>query len=74
VPSRMDRNIGERIRQCRERAGLSQGQLADKLGISGTELDSYETGSARAKAATLFAMRPVDRTRRDAGSGPAALA
>ena len=30
----IDKRIGKRIKQCRERLGLTQQQLAEKLGIS----------------------------------------
>lgn len=43
----MDNNIlGERIRELREQAGMSQLELANKLGISRTAIARYEGGVA----------------------------
>ncbi len=36
--------MGRRIRQARERAGLSEEELAERIGISGVTLHLYETG------------------------------
>ena len=37
--------IGDRIRQLREEAGLTQKEMADRLHISNTTLSQYELGS-----------------------------
>jgi len=39
--------IGEIIKHMRVSAGLSQTQLADKLGIAQTTLSGYETNSSK---------------------------
>lgn len=48
--------IGRRARQARKEAGLSQGDLADKLGISAQQIQKFETGKNRISAKTLYLM------------------
>ena len=35
---------GDRIRQARKAAGMTQGQLADKIGVKYSAIHKYETG------------------------------
>lgn len=43
----IDQKIGEKIRQLRKNWGLSQGELAEKIGISFQQVQKYEKGSTR---------------------------
>lgn len=40
-------NIGDRIRDARKSAGLTQKQLADMIGVSNTSISNWETGLSR---------------------------
>ena len=51
---RIDIEIGKRLRQGREAAGLSQSQLADQLGISVQRLGEYEEGLSRIGSGKLY--------------------
>lgn len=37
-------NVGERIRTARENAGLTQGELGKKIGVSKQAISQYESG------------------------------
>jgi transcriptional regulator with XRE-family HTH domain len=41
------KNLGSRIKYMREKLGLSQGQVADKLGVSQQAIQQVETGKAK---------------------------
>lgn len=43
----IDKAIGEKIRQLRSRWGLSQSELAERIGISFQQIQKYEKGSSR---------------------------
>lgn len=45
--------IGERIRAARKKAGLTQRELAEKLGISEQGITQWETGVRNAKLGTI---------------------
>ena len=47
--------IGARIRTRRRQMGLSQSDLADKLGVSFQQVQKYERGANRVAASTLVA-------------------
>lgn len=54
----MATTIGERIRAAREAKGLSQAELARRLGIRGPSLNNLESGeSGKPSAETLLRMR-----------------
>lgn len=55
----IDVYVGQRVCQLRRQRGLSQQQLADKLGIPVKEVDGYERGTRRAGAAILFDLARV---------------
>lgn len=44
----------EKIRQARKAAGLSQAQLAEKLGVTQNQISEYETGKRKPKLSTLL--------------------
>lgn len=45
--------IGERLRELRTGAGLTQEQLAQRIGVSGPTVSNYETGYSRLSADDL---------------------
>ncbi|MEM8977347.1 MAG: GAF domain-containing protein [Pseudomonadota bacterium] len=51
-----DLRIGLRIRQARLSAGLSQSEVASRVGITVADLEDYEIGRRRAVALTLLAL------------------
>jgi transcriptional regulator with XRE-family HTH domain len=60
---RVDAAIGERIRRRRVELGLTQEQLACRLGLSYQQIQKYERGANRISASRLFALaRRLDVT------------
>ena len=63
--NQIDRSLGGRLRDKRTSSGLSQLQLAEKLGIDPKDVDLYETGAKRISAdrllriAKALGVRPV---------------
>jgi transcriptional regulator with XRE-family HTH domain len=55
-PGSPDDYIGARLREERERQGLSLRKLAPRLGISPSALSQIETGSSRPSVSTLYAI------------------
>ena len=43
------KNIGERIREARQRLGLTQAQLADQVGVSSQTVWAWEAGRVKPK-------------------------
>jgi transcriptional regulator with XRE-family HTH domain len=54
VPTKVDKHVGERVRERREHLELSQPALAAKLGIAFQQLQKYENGTNRISAGRLF--------------------
>lgn len=52
-PDRIDALVGARIVALRAEAGLSQAQLATRLGISFQQVQKYEVGANRVSASRL---------------------
>ena len=52
-PSDADRYAGRRLRKARHEAGLTQGALAHRLGITFQQIQKYETGQSRLSAGRL---------------------
>jgi transcriptional regulator with XRE-family HTH domain len=50
----LEQSIGARLRARRRQLGLSQTDLAEKLGISFQQVQKYERGSNRIAASTLM--------------------
>lgn len=46
--------VGGKIREAREVAGLTQEQLAERSNISGNAISRYETGESEMRIGTLF--------------------
>ena len=51
--------IAEKIREYRLKAGLTQGELADKLGYDRTAIVKWENGSKEPLASTVKAIANV---------------
>lgn len=50
----VDTYVGRRLRQCRLFLGMSQGELASKVGIKFQQIQKYETGANRISASRLW--------------------
>lgn len=63
VPSgdRIDREIGQRLRGARALRGLSQSEVAGKVGLSFQQIQKYEAGHSRVTAAKLSELARVFR-------------
>ncbi|HEU4657259.1 MAG TPA: helix-turn-helix transcriptional regulator [Capillimicrobium sp.] len=51
-----DPPVPRRLREARERAGLSLRQLAPRVGISASALSQIETGKSQPSVRTLYAL------------------
>lgn len=49
----MERKIGDRIKELRQNANLTQAQLADKLGFTSQTVSNWESGSREPDIAAL---------------------
>ena len=54
MPHPVDRHVGQRIRQRRWALGVTQGQLAEQVGIKFQQIQKYETGANRVSASRLW--------------------
>ena len=48
------KSLGAKVRKARERAGLSQTELGEKLGVSYQQIQKYERGISRMSVETLL--------------------
>lgn len=55
----VDAHVGKRIRQRRWMVGITQQQLADKVGIKFQQIQKYETGMNRVSASRLWDIAQV---------------
>lgn len=55
-PDPVDIAIGARMRLRRKTLGMSQGTLADKIGVSFQQVQKYERGANRVSGSTLVAV------------------
>lgn len=53
MSEREGKGVGARIRRFREQAGLSQGELGERLGVSYQQIQKYERGTNRVSVDTL---------------------
>ncbi|WP_282093061.1 helix-turn-helix domain-containing protein [Epibacterium ulvae] len=53
MPRSEDTHIGKRIRQRRWALSLTQGEVADKIGVKFQQLQKYETGANRVSGSRL---------------------
>jgi transcriptional regulator with XRE-family HTH domain len=58
-PHPIDRAIGQRVREARRAARLSQQRLGDTLGVSFQQVQKYESGYNRVSAHTLLVIAEV---------------
>lgn len=52
----IDKRIGERIKQCRERLGLTQDQFAERLGLTTNYISTVERGASFPRCEKLIAI------------------
>jgi transcriptional regulator with XRE-family HTH domain len=57
--SRIDAEIGRRLRECRKAAGLSQTQLGEPIGVSFQQIQKYERGTNRISCSAAVALCAV---------------
>ena len=55
----VDKYIGAQMREGRLSVGLSQSELATKLGVTASQVRKYERGAIRVSAARLFVICEV---------------
>ena len=61
---RQRKTSAEFVRSARERLGLTQAELGDKLGLERRTIMRYETGSSHLKLHVRYALMYLLRTRR----------
>ena len=54
MTSTIDHHVGKRLRRRRRLLGLTQQQLADRVGVRFQQIQKYECGANRVSAARLF--------------------
>lgn len=59
APSPVDIHVGERIRRLRMERGLSQPELAERLGVRYQQFQKYESGANRISAGRLFELAQI---------------
>ncbi len=52
----VDKRIGKRIKQCREKKGFTQERLAEKIGVSTNYISAIERGSVFPRCENLIAL------------------
>lgn len=60
-----EKTIGKKLREIRKRRGLTQTELAEKLGIGQVLVSQYELGGARVHGALVAAFAKALRTSAD---------
>lgn len=58
-PHPVDVEVGQKIRQVRWQKGMTQTQLADRVGIKFQQIQKYETGANRVSASRLHDIAKV---------------
>jgi transcriptional regulator with XRE-family HTH domain len=53
-PDVIDREVGQRVRERRVALGLTQGALAEALGVTFQQVQKYERGANRISASRLY--------------------
>lgn len=63
MPTPMDVQVGQRLRELRRSKGLSQEKLAEQLGVTFQQIQKYERGANRIAAGRLYDLsRALDVT------------
>lgn len=57
--SALDLHIGERLRQARQLAGLSQSAMGEAVGVTFQQVQKYERGANRVPASRLYEFAAV---------------
>jgi len=70
---RGDKGIGERLTRFRQARGLSQAELADKLGVDQSDISNFERGVYRLNDGLIVQICKLFRIRADELLGLAAL-
>lgn len=52
-PSDADRYVGQQVRQARQELGLTQEDVAERLGVTFQQVQKYESGGSRLSAGRL---------------------
>lgn len=55
----VDRHVGARLRALRIQRGLSQGAVAERVGLTFQQLQKYEKGTNRVSASKLFELAGI---------------
>jgi transcriptional regulator with XRE-family HTH domain len=58
-PTSADGNVGRRIKDIRRNQGLTQKQVAGRVGVTGAQLHRYEVGTTRVATSRLIAIAQV---------------
>jgi transcriptional regulator with XRE-family HTH domain len=56
---KVDSAVGQKIRRYRHDAGLTQKEIADRIGVTGAQFHRYESGMTRVAASRLIAIANV---------------
>lgn len=59
TPNPIDVHVGQRVRLRRKQRGLSQGRLAEALGLTFQQIQKYERGTNRVSASKLYGIAMV---------------
>ena len=59
IPNNIDIMVGRVLCNCRQMQGLSQKDVADKVGVSFQQIQKYESGGNRISASRLYAIAEV---------------
>ena len=54
LPTKIDKHVSERLRDRRSKLGLTQQELAERVGVSFQQFQKYENGDNRISAGRLF--------------------
>ena len=59
MPRSVDVYVGQRVRQARWMSGVTQQQLADRVGVRFQQIQKYETGANRISSSRLWDIAAV---------------
>jgi transcriptional regulator with XRE-family HTH domain len=61
-PTAIDRHVAQRIKLRRDELGLTQEELAERLGVTYQQVQKYERGASRISAGRLFDLAAALKT------------